>query len=93
LNKSVAILTGKPFFDAADAKDFTEINVAQVKPIATAVNLIHTLPIDESKAYLSWCLINSAAGYLSDNFVNANFDFYGKQLSGRKVLQPRWNVR
>ncbi|MBS5980803.1 MAG: M13 family metallopeptidase, partial [Dysgonomonas mossii] len=90
LNKSVANFDWKAFFDAADAKDFTEINVAQVKPIATAVNLIHTLPIDESKAYLSWCLINSAAGYLSDNFVNANFDFYGKQLSGRKVLQPRW---
>ncbi len=90
LNKSVANFDWKAFFDAADAKDFTEINVAQIKPIATAVNLIHTLPIDESKAYLSWCLINSAAGYLSDNFVNANFDFYGKQLSGRKVLQPRW---
>ncbi|MFV0331622.1 MAG: M13 family metallopeptidase [Dysgonomonas sp.] len=90
LNKSVAGFEWDVFFDAAGAKGFTDINVAQVKPVATAVNLIHSLPIDDSKAYLSWCLINSAASYLSDNFVNANFDFYGKQLSGRKVLQPRW---
>jgi len=90
LNKSVASFEWEAFFDAAGAKNFTEINVAQVKPVATAISLIHSLPIDESKAYLSWCLINSAAAYLSDNFVNANFDFYGKQLSGRKVLQPRW---
>lgn len=90
LNKSVANFDWKAFFDAADAKDFTEINVAQVKPVATAVKLIQTLPLEESKAYLSWCVIDAAASYLSDNFVNANFDFYGKQLSGRKALQPRW---
>lgn len=90
LNKSVAKFEWDIFFNAADVKGFTELNVAQIKPVATAVNLIHSLPIDESKAYLSWCLINSAASYLSDNFVNADFDFYGKQLSGRKVLQPRW---
>jgi len=90
LNKSVADFEWQSFFDAADAKGFNEINVAQIKPVATAIELIHTLSIDESKAYLSWCVLNSAASYLSDNFVNANFDFYGKQLSGRKALQPRW---
>lgn len=90
LNKSVANFEWEAFFNAAGAKDFTDINVAQVKPVATAISLIHSLPVEESKAYLSWCLINSAASYLSDNFVNTNFDFYGKQLSGRKSLQPRW---
>lgn len=90
LNKSVADFEWQAFFDAAGAKGFTDINVAQVEPIKAAVQLIRTLPIDESKAYLSWCVINAASGYLSDNFVNTNFDFYGKQLSGKKVLQPRW---
>ncbi|MBK5720250.1 M13 family metallopeptidase [Dysgonomonas sp. Marseille-P4677] len=90
LNKSVGNFDWTAFFDAAGAKGFTELNVSQVKPITTAVKLIQTLPLDESKAYLSWCVINSAASYLSDEFVDANFDFYGKQLTGRKVLQPRW---
>lgn len=90
LNKSVADFEWQIFFDAAGAKGFADINVGQIEPIKAAVQLIRALPIDESKAYLSWCVINAAAPYLSDNFVNTNFDFYGKQLSGSKVLQPRW---
>lgn len=90
LNKSVTDFEWDIFFDAAGAKDIKEVNVSQVEPVVTAINLIHSLPLEETKAYLSWCVINAAASYLSDNFVAANFDFYGKQLSGRKVLQPRW---
>lgn len=33
---------------------------------------------------------NTAASYLSDNFVAQNFDFYGRTLSGTKEMQPRW---
>lgn len=90
LNKEVANFDWTAFFDAAGAKGFADLDVSQIKPVATAVKLIQTLPLDETKAYLSWCVINSSASYLSDNFVNTNFEFYGKQLSGRKELQPRW---
>ncbi len=90
LNKSVTDFEWNMFFEAAGIKDLNELNVSQIEPVVTAIKLIHTLPIEESKAYLSWCVINTAATELSDAFVNANFDFYGKQLSGRKVLQPRW---
>ncbi|WP_029905735.1 M13 family metallopeptidase [Prevotella sp. 10(H)] len=90
LNKSVAAFDWQMFFDAADVKGFTELNVCQIEPVATAVKLIQTAPIEDLKVYLSWNLINAAATSLSDDFVNADFNFYGKQLSGRKVLQPRW---
>lgn len=90
LNDSVAKFEWKKLFDAMGAKDMKELDVAQVEPVAGAIKLIKETPINDSKAYLSWCVINSAASYLSDNFVDANFEFYGKQLSGRKVLQPRW---
>ena len=90
LKDSVAAFDWKMFFDATGAKDLKELNVAQVEPIAAAVKLIETAPVNELKTYLSWCLINNAAGFLSDSFVNANFEFYGKILSGAKVIQPRW---
>ncbi|MFR9166967.1 MAG: M13 family metallopeptidase [Dysgonomonas sp.] len=90
LNDSVAKFEWNLFFKTLGVKDLKELDVAQIEPIAAAVKLIQTTPVEESKAYLSWCLINTAANYLNDDFVNANFDFYGKQLSGRKVLQPRW---
>jgi putative endopeptidase len=90
LNKSVGDFEWKTYFDAIGAKGFDELNVCQIEPTAKATQLIKNSTMDELKAYLSWCVINSAAGYLSDNFINANFDFYGKQLSGRKEMQPRW---
>jgi putative endopeptidase len=39
---------------------------------------------------LAWNVINNAANYLSDTFVNEKFEFYGKLLSGKEALQPRW---
>lgn len=90
LNDSVAKFNWELFFTSVGAKDLKELNVSQVEPLAAAVKLIDSTPVQDSKAYLSWCLINAASKYLSDDFVNANFDFYGKQLSGSKVIQPRW---
>ena len=39
---------------------------------------------------MQWNLIDAAASFLSDDFVNEKFDFYGKTLSGRQENQPRW---
>ena len=41
-------------------------------------------------SYLEYNLLDAAASCLSDDFVAARFDFYGKVLSGRQVNQPRW---
>lgn len=90
LNKSVADFEWDIFFDAVGLKDLKDLNVSQIEPIVTAVKLIHTSPVADIKSYLSWCVINTAATELSDDFVNANFDFFGKQMSGRKAMQPRW---
>lgn len=42
------------------------------------------------KDYLLGSLINQNATALSDAFAEAKFDFFGKQLSGRKEMHPRW---
>jgi putative endopeptidase len=42
------------------------------------------------KSYLRWHLINANAPFLSSDFVNADFDFYGKTLQGAQELEPRW---
>ena len=41
-------------------------------------------------AYLAWNVINEAAPYLSDDFVDASFEFYGKTLSGKEENRERW---
>ena len=46
--------------------------------------------IDELKDYLLARAVSGAAEALSDEFAEAKFDFFGKQLSGRKEMHPRW---
>ncbi len=40
--------------------------------------------------WLRWQVIRSSAAYLSDDFVEANFDFYGRTLTGTPELRARW---
>jgi endothelin-converting enzyme/putative endopeptidase len=42
------------------------------------------------KTYLRWHLVEANARYLPAAFVNADFDFHGKILSGAEQIEPRW---
>ena len=67
-----------------------ELNVEQVESIQEVARLMNTLPLSKHVSYLEYNLLDAAASCLSDDFVAARFDFYGKVLSGRQVNQPRW---
>ena len=67
-----------------------ELDLGQPDFIKEVETIINETPIEDQIAYLQWNLINSASSYLSDDFVNQDFDFYGKTMSGKKELQPRW---
>ena len=47
-------------------------------------------PIETLQSWQAFHIVNQAAPYLSKAFVDANFDFYGKTLSGSQENQPRW---
>jgi endothelin-converting enzyme/putative endopeptidase len=51
---------------------------------------IKAVSLDDWKTYLSWHVIHAAAPLLPSAFVNENFEFYGKTLTGSKELKPRW---
>jgi predicted metalloendopeptidase len=44
------------------------------------------------KAYFQWQLLREYAPYLSQAFVDENFDFYGKTLTGTAENRPRWKI-
>jgi len=46
--------------------------------------------MDNIKSYLKWHIIDKAAGYLNNDIVMANFDFFGKELRGTQEMRPRW---
>lgn len=46
--------------------------------------------VDEVKALMEWDVIQNSTGYLTDEIREANFDFFGKTMSGRKEDYPLW---
>src|SRR5260370_30674599 len=46
--------------------------------------------ISDWKIYLRWHLLNAAASWLSQPFVDEDFNFKGRVLQGTKELLPRW---
>ncbi|NPD93164.1 M13 family metallopeptidase [Xylanibacter muris] len=67
-----------------------EIVVGQPEFVAGADKIIANITAAEYRDYMEWGQIMSAAGYLSDDIVEANFDFFGKTMSGRKQNHPLW---
>ena len=49
-----------------------------------------TVSLDELKDKLTAEMLNSSANALGDKFVALNFDFYGRTISGKKEMKPRW---
>jgi len=64
--------------------------VATPEFLKTTNSLLGSLPINDWKAYLRWNLLRASAGFLSRPFLDENFAFYGKVLTGAKENAPRW---
>lgn len=78
------------FFRETGISKSTELNAGQIPFFEGLTKLLQKTSLEDQKLYLSFKLLNAASSYLSDDFVNANFDFYGRALQGKEELQPRW---
>ena len=67
-----------------------EMIVGQPDFMAGADQLFGKITPAEYRDYMEWGVIRSAAGYLNDEVRAANFDFFGKVMSGRKEDHPLW---
>ena len=73
-----------------ESKYMQEIVVGQPEFLDGADKLMATLNAEELRDYMQWRQILSAVSYLSDDAVAANFEFFGKKMSGRKEDHPLW---
>ena len=90
LKKQIPGIDWDAFMTGLGIQAPAELNVEQVEPIQEVARLISALPVSKHVSYLEYNLLDAAASCLSDDFVAARFDFYGKVMSGRQVNQPRW---
>ncbi len=71
-------------------RSFAEVVVRQPSFMSGLESVLVAEKLDAWKDWLSWQVIRSNAAYLSQDFVDANFDFYGKTLTGTPELRARW---
>ncbi len=78
------------YFDGIGLKNNDGINVGQPQFFTDAAKLLKELSINDWKIYLQWNVLHNAAPYLNNSFVEENFAFYGKVLTGSQQLRERW---
>ena len=88
--KSNDALDWNAYFSAMGLDSIPELDAKQFAYYKKLGDFLKTVSLDDQKCYLAFNLLRAAAPYLSDNFVNANFDFYGKTMSGKQELEQRW---
>ena len=69
---------------------FDEVVVRQPSFLAGLELVLRADNLDAGRDWLRWQVIRSNAAYLSKDFVEANFDFYGRTLTGTPELRARW---
>ncbi|MGX5696158.1 M13 family metallopeptidase [Agromyces soli] len=69
---------------------FAELVVRQPSFLEGLGRLLVDERLDAWKDWLAWQVIRGSAAYLSSDFVEANFDFYGRTLTGTPQLRERW---
>ncbi|HXN22594.1 MAG TPA: M13 family metallopeptidase [Candidatus Dormibacteraeota bacterium] len=67
-----------------------ELNIGQPDFFKELNKQLTATPLDEWKTYLRWHLMNATAAAVSAPFVDENFNFKGRVLTGAKEIQPRW---
>lgn len=88
--KKYGAIEWEKFFEGINLPKFENIIVSQLSAMVGANNVVKNMPIEKIKHYFAAQTLDGAASYLSDDFSNASFEFYGKVMSGTKEQKPRW---
>ena len=78
------------YFESMGLAGLKELDAKQINFYKDMNKALQNTTVDEQKYYLAFNLLSAAAPYLSDDFVDADFELYGKVMSGKQEQQPRW---
>ncbi len=78
------------YFAGLRTPSFTDLNVSVPDFFKAVDGVLKNTGVADLKAYLRWHLLHAEAPLLAKPFLDANFQFYGKTLTGATELEPRW---
>lgn len=77
------------YFEAVGSPGFSSLNVRNPEFFQKLNGILDSESLDALKIYASWHLLSLSAPWLSEPFVQANFQ-YRHNLTGQEEIQPRW---
>lgn len=78
------------YLAAMNIEGLEKVVVSQPSSFANIMDVLATAPVEALRAYVAAHYIDAAAGYLSEEFALASFEFFGKTMSGTQEIRPRW---
>jgi len=69
---------------------FANVVVRQPSYLTGMAGVLLDTPVETWREWLGWRVLHQAAAFLSADFVEANFAFYGTTLTGAPQLRERW---
>ena len=78
------------YFADNGSPKFTSLNVGNPDFFKQVNEQLNTVPLEDWKVYLRWKTINEYAPLLTNAFVEEDFLFNGKYMSGQQEMEPRW---
>jgi len=92
LKKNTPSIQWDKYFTGIGMSKLDTVNVAQPRYMIALEKTLTEKKVEAWKEYLKWSILNRAASTLSTDIENANFDFYGKTLTGALKQRPREEV-
>lgn len=80
----------RAYLDAVGAKGLQSVVLNEKTAIHRISQVYGDASLDTLKAWQAFHIIQNASPFLSKRFVDSNFEFNGKALSGTQVIRPRW---
>lgn len=90
LNANYPNFDWNAYFTSLGLTNVDKVCVTQLDFMKKVNELLSTLKEKEIKDYLVFKYVDAASPYLSDAFIEANFNIYSRAMSGKQVMQPRW---
>ena len=89
LSKLTPSINWNTYFTKIGLAKVDTVIVSQPKYMTALETIFKENKVGDWKAYMCWSLLNRASSQLSTTVENANFDFYGKTLTGAVKQRPR----
>lgn len=80
----------KGYYREAGYPQFEIVNVESPKFYKQVSELLTAEPLENWKTYFRFHVTNAYAPFISQPFIDLNFDFFRAYLRGAKEQQPRW---